>query len=328
MFFDPQRIHNMREMILATDEEGRRRPRQAPPLPAKDFIGIFQAMKGLPVTIRLLDPPLHEFLPHEEKEQYELANSQASASSRSPASEPAPRGQPDARPAGDRLAITYPEILEMQVTAIIEAAIECKVKVLPEIMIPLAGTKEARLLQENHPEETADRIMKEGHQGRLPVRHDDRGAPRAVTADEMAQTAEFFSFGTNDLTQMTFGYSRDDVNSFLPDYLRRKSWSATRSSRSTPAASASSSAWPSSSAAPSPRPQVRRLRRTRRRPQVRRILPSGRPGLRELLAVPSPHRPARRGAGRDQAAAERRIKVRQAQPAGRRRSGSNRARPR
>jgi len=182
-------------------------------------------MKGLPVTIRLLDPPLHEFLPHEEKEQRELANSLGiSAEQVRQRVSQLHEANPMLGHRGDRLAITYPEILEMQVTAIIEAAIECKkqgIKVLPEIMIPLAGTKKELDFCKKITEETADRIMKE-QKTKVDYMYGTMiEVPRAaVTADEMAQTAEFFSFGTNDLTQMTFGYSRDDVNSFLPDYLK------------------------------------------------------------------------------------------------------------
>ena len=307
------------------------RPRQAPPLPARDFIGIFQAMKGLPVTIRLLDPPLHEFLPHEEKEQYEAGQFPGISIEqvRQRVSQ-LHEANPMLGHRGDRLAITYPEILEMQVTAIIEAAIECKnqgVKVLPEIMIPLAGTKK-ELDFCNHPGDGRPDHEREGHQGRLPVRHDDRGAPRAVTADEMAQTAEFFSFGTNDLTQMTFGYSRDDVNSFLPDYLRRKSWSATRS-------------------------VARHRRRRQARPHGRRARPRPRPGLKcgicgehggDPKSVEFCHQvgldyvscsPFRVPIARPLAAAQAVIKqpwsADQSPPsstAGRRRSGSNRTRPR
>jgi pyruvate,orthophosphate dikinase len=228
MFFDPERIHNMREMILATDEEGRRKAlAKLLPYQREDFIGIFKAMKGLPVTIRLLDPPLHEFLPHEEKEQRELANSLGiSLEQVKTRVSQLHEANPMLGHRGDRLAITYPEILEMQVTAIIEAAIQCKkegIKVLPEIMIPLAGTKKELDFCKKVTDETASRIMKE-QKTRVDYLYGTMiEVPRAaVTADEMAQTAEFFSFGTNDLTQMTFGYSRDDVNSFLPDYIKKE----------------------------------------------------------------------------------------------------------
>jgi pyruvate,orthophosphate dikinase len=228
MFFDPQRIHHMREMILATDVESRKAAlAKLLPYQREDFVGIFKAMKGLPVTIRLLDPPLHEFLPHSEKDQAELAHSLGKS-----LDEVKNRVQQlhEANPMlghrGDRLAITYPEILEMQVRAIIEAACECKkqkIAVLPEIMIPLAGTKAELDFCKKHTVATADAVMKE--QG---VKVDYLygtmiEVPRAaVTADELAETAQFFSFGTNDLTQMTFGYSRDDAGSFLPEYVKKE----------------------------------------------------------------------------------------------------------
>jgi pyruvate,orthophosphate dikinase len=228
MFFDPQRIHNMREMILATDTDGRKKAlAKLLPYQREDFIGIFKAMKGLPVTIRLLDPPLHEFLPHNEKDQLELAHSLGLTLEQV-------RGRVqqlhEANPMlghrGDRLAVTYPEILEMQVQAIIEAACECKkqkIAVLPEIMIPLAGTKKELEYLKKFTVETADRVMKEQGVKVQYMYGTMIEVPRAaVTADELAEVAEFFSFGTNDLTQMTFGYSRDDINNFLPDYLSKE----------------------------------------------------------------------------------------------------------
>jgi pyruvate,orthophosphate dikinase len=228
MFFDPQRIHHMREMILATTVEARKAALQKLlPYQKEDFIGIFKEMNGLPVTVRLLDPPLHEFLPHSEKDQAELARSLNTSldAVRARVSQ-LHEANPMLGHRGDRLAITYPEILEMQVRAIIEAACEVKkqkIKVLPEIMIPLVGTKAELDYLKKFTVETAGAVMKE--QG---VKVDYMygtmiEVPRAaVTADEIAETAEFFSFGTNDLTQMTFGYSRDDVNSFLPDYLSKE----------------------------------------------------------------------------------------------------------
>lgn len=230
MFFDHERIHHMREMILANkkDVEARKKAlAQLLPYQREDFIGIFKAMNGLPVTVRLLDPPLHEFLPQQESEQKALAQSlkitveeiQARISQLHEAN-------PMLGHRGDRLAITYPEILEMQVRAIIEAACLCKkqgVKVLPEIMIPLAGTKAELDFCRKITVETADLVMKEMKTKVNYLYGTMIEVPRAaVTADEMAQTAEFFSFGTNDLTQMTFGYSRDDVNTFLPDYLEKE----------------------------------------------------------------------------------------------------------
>ncbi|MEM6331367.1 MAG: putative PEP-binding protein, partial [Planctomycetota bacterium] len=196
------------------------------PYQRKDFEGIFKAMKGLPVTIRLLDPPLHEFLPHDKKGQADVAR----VLGIKPAEVERRVAQPhELNPMlghrGCRLSITYPEILVMQVTAIAEAAINCRKKKIdakPEIMIPLVGTvKELAMLRE-----LAEKTVAEVKAAKKFT--SDLGEligtmieiPRAaLTADEVATQADFFSFGTNDLTQMTFGYSRDDVNGFLPDYL-------------------------------------------------------------------------------------------------------------
>ena len=228
MFFDVLRIHTMREMILASDTDGRRAAlAKLLPYQKEDFIGIFRAMKGLPVTIRLLDPPLHEFLPHNDQDQVALARSLGVTPDQIRTRvQQLHEANPMLGHRGDRLAVTYPEILEMQVRAIIEAACEVKkegIKVLPEIMIPLVGTKRELDYLKTYTEETAKAVMKE--QGiKVDYLYGTMiEVPRAaVTADEIAQTAEFFSFGTNDLTQMTFGYSRDDVNSFLPDYLKKE----------------------------------------------------------------------------------------------------------
>jgi pyruvate,orthophosphate dikinase len=228
MFFDPQRIHHMREMILAQTIEARKAAlAKLLPYQRDDFLGIFKEMNGLPVTIRLLDPPLHEFLPHNEKDQQELANSLGMSLDqvKSRVSQ-LHEANPMLGHRGDRLAVTYPEILEMQVQAIIEAACQAKkegIKVSPEIMIPLAGTKKELDYLKVFTTETAERVIKETGV-KMPYLYGTMiEVPRAaVTADEIAQTAEFFSFGTNDLTQMTFGYSRDDVNSFLPDYLKKE----------------------------------------------------------------------------------------------------------
>jgi pyruvate,orthophosphate dikinase len=228
MVFDPQRIHNMREMILATDTAGRKLAlAKLLPYQKEDFVGIFKAMAGLPVTIRLLDPPLHEFLPHNEKDQQALAQSLGLSFEQVKSRvQQLHEANPMLGHRGDRLAVTYPEILEMQVQAILDAAVECKkagVKVLPEIMIPLAGTKAELDYLKKITVETADRVFKEQGAKVDYLYGTMIEVPRAaVTADELAQVAQFFSFGTNDLTQMTFGYSRDDVNSFLPDYLKKE----------------------------------------------------------------------------------------------------------
>jgi pyruvate,orthophosphate dikinase len=230
MFFEGERILAMRAMILAENTNDRRAAlKKLLPVQRKDFVGIFSAMKGLPVTIRLLDPPLHEFLPHDAKSQGELAKELGV----SPAYVKQRVVQlhemnPMLGHRGCRLAVTYPEILEMQVTAIVEAAIACVEKGIdaqPEIMIPLVGTaKELKLLRDQT-ETTIDAVKeKKKFAGKLNILIGTMiEIPRAaLTADEVGAEADFFSFGTNDLTQMTFGYSRDDVNTFLPDYIRHE----------------------------------------------------------------------------------------------------------
>ncbi len=228
MFFEEDRITSMREMILAESEEDRRAAlAKLLPFQREDFVGIFTAMKNLPVTVRLLDPPLHEFLPHDPKAQKEMAGligvSPAKVKSRVAALH---ESNPMLGHRGCRLSVTYPEILEMQVTAIVEAAIECKKKRInakPEIMIPLVGTAaELAILREKAEETIAKTKEDKGYSGELEILIGTMiEIPRAaLTANEVAEHAEFFSFGTNDLTQMTFGYSRDDVNTFLPDYTR------------------------------------------------------------------------------------------------------------
>ncbi|MGD0770602.1 MAG: pyruvate, phosphate dikinase [Tepidisphaeraceae bacterium] len=228
MFFDPQRIHHMREMILASNVEARKIAlAKLLPYQREDFVGIFKEMKGLPVTIRLLDPPLHEFLPHNEKDQQELAHSlNMTLDQVKSRVAQLHEANPMLGHRGDRLAVTFPEILEMQVRAIIEAACQSKkagIKVLPEIMIPLAGTKKELEYLKKFTEETAACVFKE--QGvKVEYMYGTMiEVPRAaLVADAIAEVTEFFSFGTNDLTQMTFGYSRDDANTFLPDYLKKE----------------------------------------------------------------------------------------------------------
>ena len=230
MFFDPDRIIHMRAMILAEDEKSRRAAlAKLLPFQRKDFEGIFKAMAGLHVTIRLLDPPLHEFLPHDAASQKEMANElgvkPAEIKKRSAALHEA---NPMLGHRGCRLSITYPEILEMQVRAITEAAISCagkKIKAHPEIMIPLVGTEqELDTLRQQVEQTIADTIAAKKFKGKLDIMIGTMiEIPRAcLTADDVAQHADFFSFGTNDLTQMTFGYSRDDVGGFLPDYLEQE----------------------------------------------------------------------------------------------------------
>ena len=230
MFFEGERIGAMREMILAENEEDRRTAlAKLLPFQREDFIGIFTAMKNLPVTIRLLDPPLHEFLPHTPKAQKELADALGVPAATVKARvEQLHEANPMLGHRGCRLSVTYPEILEMQVTAIVEAAIHCKrnrINAMPEIMIPLVGTAaELEMLRDLTAKTIEQVFQSEKFNGKLEILIGTMiEIPRAaLTADKVAEHADFFSFGTNDLTQMTFGYSRDDVNSFLPDYLKKE----------------------------------------------------------------------------------------------------------
>ncbi|MCC7474530.1 MAG: pyruvate, phosphate dikinase [Pirellulales bacterium] len=230
MFFEGDRIRDMRAMILARDEKERREAlKDLLPLQRKDFIGIFKAMAGLPVTIRLLDPPLHEFLPHEAKSQAETAKELGiSAADLKARVDQLHEMNPMLGHRGCRLAVTYPEVLEMQVTAITEAAIACKQKDIDaqaEIMIPLVGTvRELEMLGDQVRTTMADVQEKKKFKGKLNITVGTMiEVPRAaLVADQIGAVADFFSFGTNDLTQMTFGFSRDDINTFLPDYLKHE----------------------------------------------------------------------------------------------------------
>ena len=227
MFFEGERIKAMREMILAEDETGRKKAlAKLLPMQKNDFEGIYTAMNGFPVTIRLLDPPLHEFVPQEESAQKDIAEELG-----------IPLEKVKARVAslhevnpmlghrGCRLGNTYPEITEMQTRAIIEAALAVKargISVLPEIMVPLTSTAEEFEMQEDIIRKTAEKVFAE-KQDRVDYLVGTMiEIPRAaLTADKIAEHAEFFSFGTNDLTQMTFGFSRDDAGVFLPVYLEK-----------------------------------------------------------------------------------------------------------
>jgi pyruvate,orthophosphate dikinase len=227
MFFESDRIIHMRSMILAETEKDRRAAlKKLLPFQRKDFEGIFKAMNGLPVTVRLLDPPLHEFLPHEAAAQKAMAKELGVKPSEIvKRAEALHEANPMLGHRGCRLSVTYPEILEMQVRAIVEAAINCakkSIKAHPEVMIPLVGTAaELKLLRTRVEETIAATKTAKKFTGKLDITIGTMiEIPRAaLTADEVAESADFFSFGTNDLTQMTFGYSRDDINTFLPDYL-------------------------------------------------------------------------------------------------------------
>jgi len=224
MFFEGDRIKAVREMILAEDERGRRKAlEKLLPYQRDDFEGIFKAMNGLPVTIRLLDPPLHEFVPHEEKNQQEMADDMGIALSVvKQRVESLSEFNPMLGHRGCRLGITYPEITEMQTRAIIEAALIQKKKGIdaqPEIMIPLVGTVAEFEHQERIIRATAEEVMAERGEKVHYLVGTMIEIPRAcLVADKIAEKAEFFSFGTNDLTQMTFGYSRDDAGKFLRIY--------------------------------------------------------------------------------------------------------------
>jgi pyruvate, orthophosphate dikinase len=228
MFFEGEKIKAMREMILAKDEAGRRVAlAKILPYQEADFEGIFTAMEGCPVTVRLLDPPLHEFVPHDEKGQQEMAEAMGVSIKVIKQRVDALHEQnPMLGHRGCRLGNTYPEITEMQTRAILGAALVLKSKgmsVLPEIMVPLVGIKFEFNEQDKIIRETAAKLFAEkGDSIEFKVGTMIEIPRAALTADRIAATAEFFSFGTNDLTQMTFGYSRDDIASFLPIYLEKK----------------------------------------------------------------------------------------------------------
>lgn len=222
MFFEEDRIGAVREMILSEDEAGRRKAlEKLLPFQKSDFTGLFEAMEGKPVTVRLLDPPLHEFLPQEEAQIEELAeNMGTTAEKLHEKIASLHEVNPMLGHRGCRLAITYPEITEMQVRAIIESAIVTGAE--PEIMIPLVGfTSELEFLK-NVAEKTIKKVFAEtGKEVKYKIGTMIEVPRGALTADEVAKHAEFFSFGTNDLTQMTLGFSRDDVGSFVPDYIEK-----------------------------------------------------------------------------------------------------------
>ena len=225
MFFEEDKIIPMREMILAKNEEGRRKAlEKLLPLQKKDFKGIFEAMDGYPVTVRLLDPPLHEFVPHDEKGQMEMARvMDISYSDIHERVESLMESNPMLGLRGCRLGNLYPEITEMQTRAIIEAALELKregIKAIPEIMVPLTGIVYEFQAQKEIIEKTIQQVFSENSDSIEYKIGTMIEIPRAaLTAHKIAKEADFFSFGTNDLTQMTFGYSRDDVAKFLPLYI-------------------------------------------------------------------------------------------------------------
>jgi len=226
MFFEGERIEHFRKMIVASDLKGRKKALiKLLSIQRKDFAGIFKAMDGFGVTVRLLDPPLHEFLPHTDKEIKDLAKkigikSEALKEKVESLSE----FNPMMGHRGCRLGITYPEVYDMQVQAIIEAAIQVQekgVKVYPEIMIPLIGTVNELKILKNNAKIVADQIIKKAKVKLKYTIGTMIEIPRAaLLADDVAAEADFFSFGTNDLTQMTFGFSRDDAGAFLTHYVK------------------------------------------------------------------------------------------------------------
>lgn len=229
MFFDEDRIPAVREMILSKTEEQRRKALdKLLPMQREDFIGIYEAMEDRPVTIRLLDPPLHEFLPHEDEDIRDLAKEMGiSFEDLKSTVESLHEFNPMMGHRGCRLPVSYPEMAEMQTTAIIEAAIDVKKRndydIVPEIMIPLVGElKELKFVKDIVVRIADEIIAKSGINMKYLVGTMIEIPRAALTADEIAKEAEFFSFGTNDLTQMTFGFSRDDAGKFLKDYYDKK----------------------------------------------------------------------------------------------------------
>jgi pyruvate,orthophosphate dikinase len=230
MFFEGDRITAMREMILSeTKPEREKALKKLLPHQRRDFVQLFTAMKGLPVTIRLLDPPLHEFVPHEDNAQRELAKQMGvTARHIRQRVNALHESNPMLGHRGCRLSISYPEILAMQVRAIVEATIACKRKRIdarPEIMIPLIATARELVMLREMTEQTIDEVRKEKKYSAkldIPIGTMIEIPRAALVADKVARHADFFSFGTNDLTQMTYGFSRDDIASFLGKYLEDK----------------------------------------------------------------------------------------------------------
>ena len=305
MFFGEDRIMKMREMILSDNEAARRKAlTKILPMQQEDFDGIFRAMEGLPVTIRLLDPPLHEFLPTAPADIKALAKEMGVALELLERKiESLHEMNPMLGHRGCRLGLTFPEIYEMQVAAIIGAACAVQkdgVDVLPEIMIPLTGAvrelSDLRKLTIAVAEKT---MAAAGVKVKYLVGTMIEIPRAALLADKMAEHADFFSFGTNDLTQMTFGYSRDDAGTFLPEYVAK----GILQQRPVPAAGPGGRG-PAGGDGLQQGPQgqsedpARHLRRARRRSVERGLLPPGGPGLRQLFAVPGAHRAPGRGPGR------------------------------
>ncbi|MBQ3103438.1 MAG: pyruvate, phosphate dikinase, partial [Oscillospiraceae bacterium] len=234
MFFDPDRISAIREMIVSETLEQRERAlEKIEPMQQSDFEGIYEAMKGNPVTIRLLDPPLHEFLPTEEEDIKALAAEMGiSEENLRDTVASLHEFNPMMGHRGCRLDITYPEIAKMQTSAIIKAALAVRArrpawKITPEIMVPLVGEAKELAYVKKQIDKVAKKLIAEAGSDMQKKVCTMIEIPRAaLTADDIAKEAEFFSFGTNDLTQMTFGFSRDDAGKFLASYYDRRIYEA------------------------------------------------------------------------------------------------------
>jgi pyruvate,orthophosphate dikinase len=228
MFFDPERISAVRQMIMSETERGRREAlARLLPFQRADFLDLFRIMAGLPITIRLLDPPLHEFLPHNEEGIAEMAEALGTDAARMQRRvEDLSEANPMLGHRGCRLGITFPEIYEMQARAIFEAAIETAKATgkapVPEIMIPLVATRRELEITRAQVERTAKAVFAEtGMEVEYQVGTMIELPRAALCADAIAEAADFFSFGTNDLTQTVFGLSRDDAGKFLPLYIEQ-----------------------------------------------------------------------------------------------------------
>lgn len=228
MFFEKEKLIHFRAMIVADGEKARKDAlKKILPLQKKDFVGIFKAMEGKPVTIRLLDPPLHEFLPHTKAETEELAKFiGVKVKDLQPKIDRLHEANPMLGHRGCRLAITYPEIYDTQVEAIMLAAVECakkKIPVNPEIMIPIVcDPKELQVLRASTQRIVDETLAKAGLKMKVLIGTMIEVPRAAILADQVARHADFFSYGTNDLTQMTYAFSRDDAGSFLPEYLKQE----------------------------------------------------------------------------------------------------------
>jgi pyruvate,orthophosphate dikinase len=321
MFFEGERITAMREMIVARDEGGRRRAlAKLLPMQRTDFEGIFEAMDGCPVTIRLLDPPLHEFLPHGGEESKLLARTLGvSRDELSRVVDDLRETNPMLGHRGCRLGVTYPEITEMQSRAIFEAAVRSArrgITVKPEVMIPLVATHREFEHQAAIVRKVAGDVL--GAMG-VDVEYlvgTMIELPRAaLTADEIARSAEFFSFGTNDLTQTVLGLSRDDAGRFLPTYVEKGIFPEDPFTVLDEPGVGRSSAARSSTADDAPDAQGGRVRRARRRAEVGALLPPERARLRVVLAVPGARGAARGGPRRARVERRRRAGRVDQQPA-------------